>query len=348
MRKGGDTNDGNKAGAVVSGRVGGGGDRQRATKEQVRMAKLTQELNHHHNNHHHNNSNGGEEMSFEKKVHKVVELTRCLHEEAENALQDNDNNIDNAVLAIIEANTHWTEAATKGNKKSKRQDSFSNSHQNTDNFGGNQQPQQPHQTGGGSGRSRGGDRGPMTRGGNRGAQERGGGIGTMQANGGGGRPNGGGGRSGFGSGGGGGRSGPPKDRDQQQQQQDSSRTREHHTQRRDHRNEWNNDHRRGGGGGSGAGKRDRKQQRNSSTEGSGGTTTATSTHDKTTDAWAANNDEWTTNNADDWSANNDWSKAANDEKLLDKVDTFVQGTTSSSSICAKPQEDNWVSSQILF
>ncbi|KAH7728445.1 UBA/TS-N domain containing protein [Aphelenchoides avenae] len=86
--------------------VKGDGDRQ-PTKEQMRLAEITQ------------GSGLDEDRVLTKLVKKVIELTRCSQVVAEGALFDNDNNVEQAVMQILDkSGTDW-ETQQKGRKTKK-------------------------------------------------------------------------------------------------------------------------------------------------------------------------------------------------------------------------------------
>uniref|UniRef100_A0A9J2P4J5 UBA domain-containing protein n=1 Tax=Ascaris lumbricoides TaxID=6252 RepID=A0A9J2P4J5_ASCLU len=143
----------------------------RATQDQLRLARITQDVS----------SVDDDRANVQKLIKKVVETTRCTVSQAEIALYDTDNNVEEAVNAILEEaysdESVWKEQKSRRAKRAEaeeRAEELSSAHRNrnhltrsANNFSG-------------SGRGRGSERG---RGGFRGGA-RGGGRGTFMGRGG--------------------------------------------------------------------------------------------------------------------------------------------------------------------
>jgi len=85
------------------------------TQEQLRIAQITQD----------SATFDGEKIAFQKMVRQVMEAARCNQNTAEIALFDSSNNVEDAILAIIEREDEqerWTESK---NRKTKKNDSAS-------------------------------------------------------------------------------------------------------------------------------------------------------------------------------------------------------------------------------
>ncbi|KAK0426234.1 hypothetical protein QR680_009599 [Steinernema hermaphroditum] len=88
----------------------------KASSEQIRMAKMTQNAK---------DEGGADERRRSKLVKKIMEATRCSQMDAEVALFDADNNVDAAVLAIIEKaeeENSWTESKSRKARKDEKFD----------------------------------------------------------------------------------------------------------------------------------------------------------------------------------------------------------------------------------
>ena len=83
------------------------------TQEQLRIAHITQD----------NTMNDGEKAALLKMTRQVMEATKCSQFTAEIALYDSGNNVEEAVLAIIERNDEqdtWTNSKNRKTKKAEK------------------------------------------------------------------------------------------------------------------------------------------------------------------------------------------------------------------------------------
>uniref|UniRef100_A0A0N5AX74 Protein lingerer n=1 Tax=Syphacia muris TaxID=451379 RepID=A0A0N5AX74_9BILA len=125
----------------------------RATQDQIRIARLTQD----------STSLEDDRINMQKLIKKVVETTRCTVAQAEIALYDADNNVEVAVNAILEDT--YTDDNVWKEQKSRRSKRQENEEKNEE-YSSNQRNTRSYQNRGSNRRGRGSDRG---RGGYRGA-----------------------------------------------------------------------------------------------------------------------------------------------------------------------------------
>uniref|UniRef100_A0A0M3JTW3 Protein lingerer n=1 Tax=Anisakis simplex TaxID=6269 RepID=A0A0M3JTW3_ANISI len=137
----------------------------RATQDQLRLARITQDVS----------SVDDDRANVQKLIKKVIETTRCTVSQAEIALYDTDNNVEEAVNAILEETysdeSVWKEQKSRRAKRAEaeeRAEEFSSAYRNRNHLTRNANNFSGSGRGRGSERGRGGFRGGV-RGGGRGA-----------------------------------------------------------------------------------------------------------------------------------------------------------------------------------